>query len=127
MQLLLTSELSEKENFWLHYLTDDLKTVEEANKILGKYEGHQKENLHKAVMNIIVNANKEVFKEAKEMCEALRELMKEELEEREKAGEMNIKIQLIQTKLSKGKTVESIAEDLEDSVENILSLMKEIE
>ena len=61
------------------------------------------------------------------MCEALRELMKEELEEREKAGERNIKIQLIQTKLSKGKTVESIAEDLEDSVENILSLMKEIE
>ena len=43
MQLLLTSELSKIENFWLRYLTDDLKTVEEANKILGEYEGHQKE------------------------------------------------------------------------------------
>lgn len=32
-------------------------------------------------MNIIVNANREVFKAAKEVCEALRELMKEELEE----------------------------------------------
>lgn len=64
MQLIVTSELSETENFWLHYLTDDLKSVEEANKILSKYEGHQKEKLHKSVMNIIVNANKKVFKEA---------------------------------------------------------------
>ena len=139
IQLLLTSELSKTENFWLHYLTDDLKTVEEANKILGKYEGHQKENLYKSVMNIIVNANKELFKEAKKVCEALRELMKEELEEREKAGriegeragriegERKVKMHLIQTKLSKGKTVESIAEDLEESVENILKLMKEMD
>ena len=134
MQLLLTSELSKTENFWLRYLTDDLKTVEEANKILGKYEGHQKENLYKSVMNIIVNANRELFKEAKKVCEALRELMKEELEEREKVGriegemvgERKVKIHLIQTKLSKGKTVESIAEDLEESVENVLKLMKEM-
>ena len=130
MQLLLTSALSETENFWLRYLTNDLKTVEEANKILGKYEGHQKENLYKSVMNIIVNANRELFKEAKKVCEALRELMKEELEEREKAGriegERKAKIHLIQMKLAKGKTVESIAEDLEESVENVLKLMQEM-
>ena len=138
MQLLLTSVLPETENFWLRYLTNDLKTVEEANKILGKYEGHQKENLYKSVMNIIVNANRELFKEAKKVCEALRELMKEELEEREKAGriegekvgriegERKAKIHLIQMKLAKGKTVESIAEDLEESVENVLKLMKEM-
>ena len=68
------------------------------------------------------------------MCEALRELMKEELEEREKvgriegemAGERKVKIHLIQTKLSNGKTVESIAEDLEESMENVLKLMKEM-
>ena len=105
--------------------------MEEANKILGKYEGHQKENLYKSVMNIIVNANREVFKEAKKVCEALRELMKEELEEREKVGrlegERNVKIDLIRTKLYKGKTAEAIAEDLEESVENILKLMKEID
>ena len=65
-----------------------------------------------------------------ELCDALNKLMKEELEARENAGriegERNVKIQLIQTKLSKGKTVEAIAEDLEDSVENILRLMKEM-
>ena len=61
--------------------------------------------------------------EAKKMCEALLELMKDELDAREKAGI----IRLIQTKLSKGKTIEAIAEDLEDSVENILALIKEME
>ena len=135
MQIIVTSRLSKRENFWLRYLTDDLQSVEEANNILDKYEGHQKENLYKSVMNIIVNANKGVFKEATEMCEALLELMKEQLEEkleeREKAGreagERNAKIHLIQTKLSKGKTVEAIADDLEDSVENILTLIKEMD
>lgn len=150
MQLILTSELSNTENFWLRNLTDDLQTVEEANKILGKYEGHQKENLYKSVMNMIVNANREVFREANKMCEALLDLMKDELDERERVGriegekagriegekvgriegervgERNVKIHLIKTKLSKGKNVEAIAEDLEESVENILELMKEI-
>ena len=139
IQIIITSKLSKSENFWLRYLTDDLQSVEEANNILDKYEGHQKENLYKSVMNIIVNANKGVFKEATEMCEALLELMQEKLEEkleeREKAGriegriegERKVKIHLIQTKLSKGKTVEAIADDLEDSVENILTLIKEMD
>ena len=139
MQLLLTAELLEEENFWLRYLTNDLKTVEEANKILSEYEGNQKEKNHKSVMNVIVNANKEVFKEAKKMCEALLELMKDELEASKKAGEEAGRIagekagekagiiRLIQTKLSKGKTVEAIADDLEDSVENILTLIKEMD
>ena len=94
-------------------------------------------------MNAIVHANKELFKEATKMCEALLELMKDELEESKKAGriegekagriegekigERNIKINLIRTKLSKGKSVEVIAEDLEDSVENILTLIKEMD
>ena len=42
---LLTAELLEEENFWLRYLTNDLKTVEEANKILSEYEGNQKEKI----------------------------------------------------------------------------------
>ena len=71
-----------------------------------------------------------MFREANKMCEALLDLMKDELDERERVGriegERNVKINLIQTKLSKGKNVEAIAEDLEESVQNILELMKEI-
>ena len=73
------------------------------------------------------------------MCEALLEIMKEQFKDEvdemvkvakeaaEKAGEKAGIIRLIQTKLSKGKSVEAIAEDLEDSVENILALMKEMD
>ena len=73
------------------------------------------------------------------MCEALLEIMKEQFKDEvdemvkvakeaaEKAGEKAGIIRLIQTKLSKGKTVEAIAEDLEDTVENILALMKEMD
>ena len=50
-------------------LADDLKSVDEANKILDKYEGHQKDKNHKSVMNAIVNTNKKIFQEAKKMCE----------------------------------------------------------
>ena len=38
------------------------------------------------VMNIIVWANKKEFQEVKEMCEALEELMYEELEEKRRLG-----------------------------------------
>lgn len=44
-----------------------------------------------------------------------------------KEGEILKLFQLIQTKLSKGKNVEAIAEDLEDSVENVLAVMQEMD
>lgn len=37
-------------------------------------------------MNIIVRANKKEFQEVKDMCEALEELMRDELEERRRLG-----------------------------------------
>lgn len=37
-------------------------------------------------MNIIVRANKKEFQEVKEMCEALEELMHDELEEKRRLG-----------------------------------------
>lgn len=39
------------------------------------------------MMNIIVRANKEKFEEAKKMCKALEELMKDELEAKKTEGE----------------------------------------
>ena len=127
MQLIVTSRLSKTENFWLRYLTDDLKTVEEADKIINEYQKNRNDNNHKSVMDAIVHANQKLFKEAKNMCEALLELMKDELDAAVKDAEKAGIIRLIKTKLSKGKSVEAIAEDLEDSVENILALMKEMD
>lgn len=39
------------------------------------------------MMDIIIRANREQFEEAKNMCDALRELFAEELEEKYQAGE----------------------------------------
>ena len=59
---------------------------EAAKELLEEYKNYTKNPLYKSVMNIIVRANKKEFQEVKEMCEALEELMYEELEEKRRLG-----------------------------------------
>ena len=80
IQWVITSELSEEKNFWLKYLTNDLKNRETAERIIEEYVQHQDDELYKSMMNIIVNANRKLFEEVKYMCEALRELFREDIE-----------------------------------------------
>ncbi len=91
VQFIITSRLTEEENLWLHCLTDDLNNPKQAEKLLQEYETHRHENLYQSTMNIIIDANEEIFKEGQNMCEALlrisRENLKEEFEEREARGE----------------------------------------
>ena len=86
IQILVTKELSKKENLWLRSLTNQLEDAEDAKELLVDYEKNRNSSLHKSVMNIIMQANKEKFKEAKAMCEALEELMKEEFEAKRTEG-----------------------------------------
>ena len=86
IQIIVTKELSEEENLWLKSLTNDLTAKEQAKYLVEEYGKHGNNRLYESVMNIVVRANQETFQEVKNMCEALRELMKDELEEREKAG-----------------------------------------
>lgn len=86
MQLIVSSELSKENNFWLKNLSDDIAGREEARELLSKYEGHKQNRLYKSVMNVIVRANHETFEEVKMMCEALEELMKDELAECRRRG-----------------------------------------
>ncbi len=86
MQLIVSSELSKENNFWLKNLSDDIAGREEARELLSKYEGHKQNRLYKSVMNVIVRANHETFEEVKMMCEALEELMKDELAEYRRRG-----------------------------------------
>lgn len=79
-QILITSELSEKENFWLHYLTNDIKDIETIEKLTAEYSKHDHNELYKSVMNVIIHANQQKFEEVKFMCEALKELFADELE-----------------------------------------------
>ena len=52
-----------------------------------EYRRHKDNTLYQAMMDIIIRANREQFEEAKNMCDALRELFAEELEEKYQAGE----------------------------------------
>lgn len=84
MQLILTSKLSEETNLWLKNLTNDLRDNSSVEKLVREYSRHEDEELYKSIMNLIIQANQEKFQEARGMCEALRELFRDELEEREK-------------------------------------------
>ena len=90
IQIIVTSNLSETENLWLKNLTDNMKDVGSAEKLIDDYGKHRENHLYEAVMNIIVRANKGKFQEVRGMCDALKEIfmeqMKDELEEAEKAG-----------------------------------------
>lgn len=86
MQLLWIPRLSEKENFWLHHLTNQLRDIGQVEELIRKYSENKDDQLYRSVMDIIVRANKAKFEEAKEMCEALEELMEDEMREREKRG-----------------------------------------
>lgn len=128
IQLVITSKLTKETNFWLHYLTNNLKTKEEAQQILEEYRLHNNNKLYKSIMNLIVNANLNIFEEEKgNMCEALYNLLKDEVDElaSEMASEMaSEKLKnKIHAKLSKGKSILQIAEELEESEETIMKLI----
>jgi hypothetical protein len=79
-----------------------------------------------SVLQVSVNANKQVYsllRRKNEMCEALRELMKDEIEkELENKLEQGEKLQLIRQvikKLQKGNSVEETSDMLEEEPENI--------
>ena len=58
-------------------------------KLLEEYGRHKENGLYQSVMDIIVRANLRPFEEVKIMCKALEELMKDELDARERKGEEN--------------------------------------
>lgn len=78
-QLIVTRLISEEQNFWLHNLTNKLKT---SQKVYREYQNHKENELYKSIMNFIVKANKELFqKEENKMCQALYDLFEDKLME----------------------------------------------
>ena len=87
IQIIVTGELSKKESLWLRNLTNQLKSTKDAEELIEDYKKHKKNTLYESVMDIIVRANEEKFEEARRMCKALEELMKEELEAKKNEGQ----------------------------------------
>ena len=128
IQIVVTSQLSAENNFWLRNLTNDLQDRSLPDTLFRKYQPKQHNILYKSVMNIIIRANNELFRREKPMCEALMELMQEEMDAlREQCREQYIaesKKELVQKKLAKGKSIEEIADALEESVEVIEEMIR---
>lgn len=131
MQLIIVPELLEENNLWLHSLTNELKSTKEAEELLYAYKGHQNEGLYQSVMDIIMRANINKFQEDKVMCDALMELIKDKLDEREQQGFSNGSQQQllsqIQKKIQKGKSLSVIADELEETVDTIRPLYDRVQ
>ena len=135
IQLIMVPELSEENNLWLHSLTNELKTNRQAEELICAYKGHENENIYQSVMDIIVRSNMKLFQEDGEMCDALMEIMKDKLDEREKKGfadgftngsESQLLSQ-IRKKITKGKSLPVIADELEETVESIQPLYDRVQ
>ena len=109
IQLILTSELSGETNFWLRKLTNNLKEENDVVELATEYEKNRNNALYKAMMDVIVRANKGLFEEVKEkdMCDAIRELFQDEIEEATKKvriealqeGRSGVVIELVKDKI----------------------------
>lgn len=84
-------------------------------------------------MDVIIRANMDKW-EVNPMCKALEELMKDTIAEKEQLAEQKgiqkgmqqTFMKLIKRKIEQNKTLEQIAEDLDESIETILPLYNKI-
>ena len=68
-------------------MTDTLKDMSVTKQLLEDYKKNKEDQLYQAVREIIVKANENQLKEGKQdMCNALLELMKDELDEKREEG-----------------------------------------
>ena len=128
VQVVVTSQLERKAHCSLRVLTTQVE-MQDAELFLEQIHYLESKNERSnidSVLQVSVNANKQVYSllmRKNEMCEALRELMKDEIEkELENKLEQGEKLQLIRQvikKLQKGNSVEETSDMLEEEPENI--------
>ena len=134
MQLLITRELTQEENFWLKNLRTDLKAGREIQNIVAKYEQNRHSKDYAAVMDLITRANWKEMEVEQKMCDALRELFAEELKEENERGmeqgmelgmERGIHLAKLIFKLSaQGSSAEEIAEKCDLPLEQVRKILE---
>ncbi|MCI9603533.1 MAG: hypothetical protein HFH19_04805 [Ruminococcus sp.] len=138
IQILVTRELSEKENLWLKSLTNNLKEPENARQLIVDYQKNQENDLYRSALEAIMHANQKVFQEVNGMTDIFMEIVQEKFdrklkEETEKAvgkaveealetARLTERISLIQKKCAKNKPLSVIAEELETESDEVLPI-----
>ena len=151
IQILVTRELSEKENLWLKSLTNNLKGSDNARKLIEDYQKNQENDLYKSALEAIIHANEKVFKEVNGMSiedtfmefvqekfdrrlkeeteKAVGEAVEkgvvvpvEESERRAEAARLTERVSLIWKKCAKNKSLSDIAEEMVTESEEVLPI-----
>lgn len=130
IQLVVNPTLSEDKNLWLKNLTNKISDMASVEQLVHAYESNKENMLYSSVMDIIIRANVAKFSEVKNMCEALKELFKEELEVKYSQGisqgiTQNLE-NLVRKKILKKKPLEQIAAELETETEEILPIYNRV-
>ena len=80
IQILITKELSEKENLWLKSLTNNLKEPENARKLMEDYQKNPENDLYRSALEVIMHANQRVFEEVNGMSDIFMEIVQEKFD-----------------------------------------------
>ncbi len=134
IQVIVTKELSRKDNYWMQNLRNDLKVGTEIESLAERYEKKKQESYYQAVMDLIMRANWEQMEEERKMCDAFRELFAEDFKRAEEEGlkrgmEQGLERGIYYTKrilklFSEGLPVEQIAEKEGVSVERVNQILE---
>lgn len=86
LQFVINTQLDPERYKWLSRLRNNLTLENDVKVLAAEYKGKEKSPLYETAMELIMRANMDVYKEATTMCQALRELFADELEERVSEG-----------------------------------------
>lgn len=86
VQFIINPKLDSEKFKWLSRLRCNLRADSDVEVLADEYKGKENNPLYETAMDVIMRANQSVYKEAKDMCSALRELFAEELKEKETEG-----------------------------------------
>ncbi len=85
MQIIVNTQLSQRENRWLGSLKRDLAMDENAKRLVREYKIHRESNLYQAAMDLIMRANQKTMEEVGNMvCDAIKEIFADEWKEKER-------------------------------------------
>ena len=84
--MIVQKELPAEENVWLSRLRQDLKMEIDVAALAQAYRGKEENSLYSEAMDLIVNANWELYKESEKMCNALNELFADKMERARESG-----------------------------------------
>lgn len=127
IQFVVNTRLDTEEYIWLGRLKKNLTIKDDVEILAKEYNGKKKNPLCETVMDVIMRANKDVYKEAKHMCNALRELFADELEERENKGiRKGIGLDILELLADYGEVPEHLKTQIEkeESMEVLKSWLK---